>query len=175
MNKSIILGVVALVVSIVAVLTPGMPGQNGQDGIGAVSGPDISSPYISINGVRTFYERAIPRNATTTICALRSPAATSTLISGAINITNASTTARMFEIGKGTTAFATTTTLTGQMNLAAGAKATYHVNDVEGGSADEAMVFAPSTFMVVSMLHSGSTAATNAAVTGACQATFEVI
>lgn len=78
--------------------------------LGALSSPDIASPYLSFGGVREWAYTTSMTNASTT-CAIQSPAATSTLVAATFYVTVAPTTTPQFEIGNATTAFATTTSL----------------------------------------------------------------
>lgn len=82
------------------------PAQN----VGAIAGPDIISPYFSFGGVRHWAANAEMRNASTT-CAIQSPTSTSTLVAATFQVVVAPTTTPQFEIGVGTTAYATTTQL----------------------------------------------------------------
>jgi len=178
MNKqNIALGiaVLALLFAGIAYITPGQPGQPGKDGrsgVGAAAGPDIPSPYLRFGasfGIREWKTATGLRAATTTPCAIQSPAATSTLISGGVTYTVASTSAVYTEIGKASTQYATTTSL-GTAALAGGAQGTLLATTPVGGSFDESMVFGPSTWMVVKV---SAGDVTNFAPTGACHATFE--
>jgi len=171
--------VVALLLSIFAVFSGGTDGRDGTDGTdgkngkGAIVGPDAYLPYQAINDVQRFYNRLTGLNsASTTVCAIKSPSATSTLVSGSIKyFVGSSTIAVYTEIGKGATQFATTTSL-GIATLASGGQGTMHATTPVGGSFDEAMVFAPSQWMVVNV-NAGDV--TGFAPTGACQAVFERI
>lgn len=136
--------------------------------VGAISGPDISSPYLSINSVQRFYNRKGLNIATTTVCAIQSPSATSTLALGAIRFETSSTTASTVTLAKANTAYATTTVLT-EMGVAANAKATLIASSTTGLAN---FVFSPSQWFVVGM--AGTGAQTYSPV-GICQASFEVI
>jgi hypothetical protein len=46
---------------------------------GAISGPDIDSSYLCVNGVCTYYNRIPMVTATNTVCAIKSPNASTTL------------------------------------------------------------------------------------------------
>ena len=88
-----------------------LPGSE-EPKVGAVAGPDIMSPYFSYGGVRHWGARTESlQQATTTVCAIQSPAATSTLITAAVRFDVSSTSAMFVELGKGTTQFATTSSL----------------------------------------------------------------
>ena len=72
---------------------------------GAVSGPDISSEYLTVNGVSTFYQRqtfsttSIARTSSTTLCVLPSPRATSTA-DVRVQVTNSTSTATYLVLEK---------------------------------------------------------------------------
>lgn len=53
--------------------------------------PELSSPYFFVNGIRHWYWRQDLQTATTTNCYIQSPAATSTLVSGIVAVTNTAT------------------------------------------------------------------------------------
>lgn len=85
---------------------------------GAVSGPDIQSPYYSVNGQVVFkYHNAFALNASTT-CAVKSPNATSTLGFTA-NISSSSPSATIYELGTASDPFSTTTLIGTKMSIAA--------------------------------------------------------
>lgn len=146
--------------------TPTVVKENGDK---VVVGAQPISPfnYSCVGGVCRFVaSKPTLTQASSTICALQSPAATSTLVSGAVHI-DINTTASTAVIGKATTAFATTTKLA-QAAIAAGTE----LNLVASTSpiTNGANVFSPNTWMVVSLEGSG---AVN--LDGNCQATWEQI
>ena len=79
--------------------------------LGAFPGPEISSPFISINGVRTWYYRAPFIAGTSTPCAFQAPNATSTILSWGFTQTSATTSAINWTIATSTASGATTTPL----------------------------------------------------------------
>lgn len=112
MNKKTFLGLI--VIAIIAIggciyLQP--KAQINQDKAGAVSGPDINSPYLNVNGVSTEYRSMGFSPATTTPCVIKSPAASSTLAYSTFNVYTATSTAGTVTLATSTTAFATTTPL----------------------------------------------------------------
>lgn len=133
---------------------------------GSLTGPDIQSEYLCVNGVCRYFYKTPLAQSTSTVCAIKSPAATSTLSSGSLHI-NVNTTASTAVIGKATTAFATTTKL-GQAGVAAGAE----LNLVASTSpiTDGATTFSPNTYLVASLEGSGLVN-----LTGTCQAIFTQI
>lgn len=145
--------------------------------LGAVSGPDIYSPYLAVNGVTKWYFKEGLRQATTTteskvsrvICSVKSPNATSTLAFQVTNWTTASTSATKIYTAKGTTAFATTTAIGTAFALGASAQATLFASTTAAELATEATVFAPNTYFVQSM--SGGSVG-NVSPVGKCQGIF---
>lgn len=151
----------------------GFSGEAGADGgqsFGAVSGPDSFFPCTSNEGITTCVTRIAMRTATTTVCAIKSPAATSTLVSGTARFTYSSTTAPLVRFAKATTPYATTTAL-GNATIAAGAQGTLQASSTPVGALGDITVFEPSSYLVVAL--SGGVGTFSP--TGICQATFEVI
>lgn len=136
--------------------------------VGAVSSPDIMSPYFSFGGVRNWGAHTDSMHtATSTVCVIQSPVATSTLLSASMRLDTGSTSASTLRISKATTAFATTTTLASSAlaaNLGGIITATTSI------ASDNAVVN-PSNYIVFSM--EGGTGVFSP--TGSCQATFEQI
>ena len=119
--------------------------------VGALAGPDIPYNYFGFGGVREYAGKTDSLyQASTTVCAIQSPAATSTLTFGSINLTVSSTTASTVIIAKSATAYATTTRL-GQGPIAASAQGTVLATTTISIGTDDVIVFAPSQWFVVSM------------------------
>jgi hypothetical protein len=116
--------------------------------LGAVSSPDIMSPYFSFGGVKLWAAKQEMMQATTTICAMQSPNATSTLWSATVAFETSSSTASKVTLAKATTAFATTTAVGDQINIAANAQ-TFIV--ASSSITANNSVFAPATWLVVGM------------------------
>lgn len=114
--------------------------------VGSVSSPDISSRYFSVGSVREWRGKTTTLNtASTTLCAVQAPNATSTLASGSgIRLDVSSTTASVVVLAKASTQYATTTVL-GIANVAAGAQAS-----IVATSTADSWVFAPNNWFVVS-------------------------
>lgn len=120
--KNIISGVVAAFISIVigVVVLSSTPqpkqeqkpaSQEQTPGAGSLSGPDISSPYISYGGVRTWNRsRSSLIAASSTVCAIQSPAATSTLEKAVLRIDTSPAYAVTYEIGYSASTMNSTTT-----------------------------------------------------------------
>lgn len=138
--------------------------QDSTQQAGSVSGPDLYSPYFNVNGVyRWFYKQALTR-ATTTPCAIKSPAATSTLFFADVNITTATTTATTWSNAFATTPYATTTLNATAFSVASGAQGALIVNATS-------TPIAPNTWVVWGMAGS----AVGPLLQGSCQAIFQQV
>lgn len=136
--------------------------------LGAVSSPDINSPYFSFGQVRLWAAHTDSLTAaTTTVCALQSPAATSTLLKGSVSFSVSSSTATIVTMAKATTPYATTTSL-GSAILAAGAQGTFNATTTPVVGVDDKVVFAPNSYFVVGMAGGVGTFSP----TGTCQAVW---
>jgi len=133
---------------------------------GAVASPDIPSPYLQWGGVYVWSQSTTALNtASTTICALQSPAATSTLLLASVKLDVSSTSASTLTLAKATTAFATTTLLAENLSVAANNQATLvSSSTLVSGT----RVFGPNNWVVASM----SGGAGTFSPTGKCQATW---
>lgn len=134
---------------------------------GALSGPDIASPYLRWGGVAQYSGSMDPLAvATTTVCAIQSPAATSTLQAFQVRLDVSSTTASTVHIAKANTAFATTTLLGTAYAVSANAQAFIQASTT--ATAGALTVFAPGQWVVVGM--QGGTGTFSP--TGTCQANW---
>lgn len=181
MNKfntvAIALSVIALCVAGVVGLRPiNIPEIKIPDiTFGALSGPDIISKYLSIGGIRDNYEKAPLTSASTTLCSIKSPAATTTLMFYSIWFDTASTTAITVDIAKASAMNGATTTGI-QLEYSVGAAA------VDVGTAGVAssspvsnnMIFKPNQYLRFAV-NVGGVGVTNLAATGNCQAIFKNI
>jgi hypothetical protein len=140
--------------------------------LGAIAGPDIPSSYLKWglgHGVRV-WANAVPfTTATTTVCAIQSPAATSTLRSAGVRFTVSSTTASLVTLNKSTTAFATTTLIGEEMAVSANAQATIVATTTTAQDEAEVTTFGPNEWFVVGMEGGVGTFSPS----GVCHATFE--
>lgn len=180
MKQNITLGlaVLALVVGVFG-LNPDVKAlvdravQDASSSFGALAGPDIQSRYLAWGGIRE-YRTTIPiTQATTTPCAIQSPAATSTLLSAGIKLDVSSSTATTWDIARSNTAFATTTAVGTAYVVGAGAQAL--INASTSPAAGAAEVFSPNQWLVFGV-RAGVTPGSNGAgfvPVGACHASFE--
>jgi hypothetical protein len=138
---------------------------------GAISSPDIPSPYLSFGGVRRWAGHSESLNqATTTVCAIQAPAATSTLISGGIRLSVSSTTSSTITIAKASTATATTTIIaTGSVGANAQATILAASSTYSAGALTD-RIFAPNQYLVFNM---STTTGGTFSPSGVCQATWE--
>ena len=93
--------------------------------LGAVSGPDLYSSYWNVNGVQTHYGVVEMATATSSLCWIASPSATTTLVRFTAQITTGTSTAVMLHVVNSPTAnaekvtAATSTTLLNEYSVAA--------------------------------------------------------
>lgn len=141
-----------------------LPGNSG-DGVGALTGPDLPYTYFGVGGVRQHKLAGSLTTATTTVCAIQSPVATSTLVHAGIRFDVSSTTASTLTAAKATTPYATTTLLFAD-HISAGAQAS-----IVATTTTNNYVFGPSEYLVYAL----SGGAGTFSPTGNCQATFEAL
>lgn len=152
----------------------GIPGLAAKSILGAVTSPDIASPYFSYGGVRHWGANIGKAGgdlvqATTTPCALQGPVSTSTLRVGAIRFTTTSTTtaATVITLARATTPYATTTVL-GTITIQPG-----RLGEVVASTTQtEKDIFPPNSYFVVGIQGGLSTVAAGAgtfSVSGVCQ------
>jgi len=166
-NKVLVGGIViAIVLSVAAFFRSGpqgLQGPRGEDGqYGAV--PVLESP-LEVNGTREYRISVPMRTATTTLCSIRTPNATSTgwisarFVSAAIFSTS-------YEIGNGATAQATTTSL-----------ATFTIpassNGYSVAGTSSVAAYGPNTYLNVNL--STSSASSGFAPVGRCNSFLRVI
>jgi hypothetical protein len=133
-------------------LTTPQPQQVPQDHkpLGALSSPDIASPYLAWGGVRTWNQRTDGMNAaSTTNCSIQAPAATSSIRVAGARYTTSTTTASTVQVYKAATPSTATTLLFGA-NIAANAQAT-----IISSSTPDSFVIAPNHW--VNVIMSGGT------------------
>lgn len=109
-------------------------------------GGATTATSLPLVGARTSYTAA-----TTTPCAIQSPAATSTLVMASALFTVSSTTASTVTIAKAATAFATTTVLGNAIAVGANAQATIVATSTTANQLAQDFVFAPSQWVVIGM------------------------
>lgn len=134
------------------------------------AGPDLPSRYFSFGGVRQFAGFTQMQVATTSLCSMQSPAATSTIEFVSWSITTGTSTAAVIDIGTSTTAFATTTNLISGTSVGSGATGQAYWSSAGGSATDNIM--APSTWVNVKTAGAGVGGYTFG---GTCQVVFNQI
>lgn len=137
--------------------------------VGALGSPAIMSPWYSVGGVTEWKTMAALNTATTTVCAIQAPAATSTLVGGGVNFTVSSTTATVVTLAKATTAFATTTLINSAAISANATAAILAASSTISALEQTNRTFAPNTYLVFGM--QGGTGTFSP--TGHCSAVFQ--
>lgn len=144
-------------------LLAGLSQQFSVDSAGNIS----TSGTFADNSVTDTYTRMAMVAGTTTICAIQSPAATTTLRNFVATFTIASTSAQTITMAKAANAFATTTNLTGNVAIAASGQAT-----VVASTTIPIAIIAPSQWLVVGQAGGAGGASLNVPI-GTCQAVFQ--
>ena len=125
----------------------------------------------SNNGVEYCYYNTGMNKASTTVCSIKSPSATSTLMFASLTLTTGTSTTPMFEIGKSYQYDATTTSF-GTWTLAASQLGTMVASTTYSGMGsvvDPQTVFSPNTYL--NFKYGGVLGTTNVFV-GKCKAEF---
>lgn len=162
---SIVIGLIAIVASVYLGGTQVVKEITHE--VGAVSSPDLASRYFSFGGVREWAGRQQMNVATTTLCAIQAPAATSTLKFVSFSVTTGTSTSATIDIATSTTAFATTTNLVSAVSIGSGAQGQQFWSPVGGSVNDNTM--APNTYVIVKTAGAGLGGYTYG---GTCQASF---
>lgn len=111
--------------------------------LGGVS-PVLNSNYFQFGGVNVFAGLVTSLNsASTTLCSIQSPAATSTLVSASIDIAVSTSSSYILTLARATTPAASTTPLISSASISSGAKTTLVASSTGQGSD----VWAPNTWL----------------------------
>jgi len=163
---AVLIGVVVLVNTVQAPKGIEIKDETGK--VVGISSPDINSPYFSYGDVKKWGSKTDSlTQATTTVCALQAPSATSTLDLGSgIRLAISSTTASSVKIAKSNVPYDVSSTFLAGANVAANAQAT-----VVASTSLDAFVFSPNQYMIVQMAGGTGTFSPS----GACQATWTQI
>ena len=150
--KNIGIGAVGVLFAVVVALTMGHTAvKEVNTAFGSATSPDIQSPYFSFGGVRQWAgstDNLI--QASTTICAIQSPAGTSTLEVGSIQLSVSSSTASTVTLAKSTVPNGSSTIFQSN-SVSAGAQATITTLATTTSAGVTNYTFAPNTYFVVSM------------------------
>lgn len=172
--------VISAVISIIAVLVGlGLYHPSVTQPVGAVTGPDSYFPCESHNGITSCFAKVRMTQSTTTVCAIKSPTATSSLVRASASFTTGTTTNSLVTVAKAATAFATTTSL-GQIAIAGNAAGSITVATSTPLNTSVALdgtgVFAPNTFLVFGMQDAtAENTAGSFSPVGSCNGTFELL
>lgn len=170
------------VVAVAALVLGYLAFSRGTDVPFGSAGSDSSYSCESHNGVTRCFTRVVLNNASTTLCSIKSPAATSTLVSGGVQLTTGTTTTIALELGKSSLFDATTTRISYDASIASAAQETLtafvaSTTGVYGAlgqqhTADEQdVVFGPNTRL--NAKYGGAAGILNV-LKGSCTATFEI-
>jgi hypothetical protein len=141
--------------------------------VGANPGPDSMSPYSSFNGVTYWYNRVVMKTASSTLCSIKSPAATSTLVSATALFTKTATYATVYELGWDTTRYSTTTALgTTEFSIGANSMGTI-IGSTTAVMMGQSGVVPPSTYINLKLSTSTVGASATFAPTGDCIVVFQ--
>ena len=112
---AVVIAIIALVIVFVKPGVPGLPGsdgrngRDGQDALGALSGPDIPYPYLSVGGGPVYQGKVAFSTGTTTVCSIQGPAADFRILSfNAYSRTGSTTETMDWSIATSTTPNAST-------------------------------------------------------------------
>jgi hypothetical protein len=172
MKNKLVIGIVAVVVLVGAYFFPQgntVVERVVEKTVGAVAGPESTNPYVSINGLQTWSTGKRLNTATSTACAIKSPAATSTIEFTSLQINTASSTATTWRVSTSTDGFATTTSLN-YFALASGAQGSYVLMST---SSNAYLIAKPNTYLVWSV--EGTVISGTANFQGTCTAEFKVL
>jgi hypothetical protein len=148
-----------------------------RDNLGALTGPEIPYDYFSFGGVRRFAGHMDFNTASTTLCSIKSPAATSTLIFASAQVSQATNTAIVIDFAKSSIMDATTTKLGTTFSLAANLKSSL----IFASSTDSRVlsdiqlnqIFGPNTRFNVKFGGGAGPSTGTHGIGGTCNATFE--
>ena len=138
--------------------------------LGANAGPDRFNPCESANGITTCFNKVSLIQASTTICSIVSPAATSTLVYGSLHMNVATTggaTTLTFAMAVPGASASTTVINGGNLSVGAGAEA--------NALASTTRLFPPNYRFNVTQAGGGSFIGGTFSETGVCQAVFNTV
>jgi len=170
-NKLLVLGVlVAIVLGGVALAKDKTVVVENPEQLGAVM-PYYPIPELNLGGLRLVGLEKALATGSSTVCAIQSPSATSTLVSAGVKFTLASTSAVTVDLSKGTTQYATSTLIGTTYSVAASAQATI-VASSTGSVAGDGTIFAPSQWFVARINEFSAASGAPNASTGRCWANW---
>lgn len=139
--------------------------------VGSATGPDSFFPCETHDGVQTCFSKVAFKSGTSTPVAIKSPSATSTLISAICSYTGNAGAGVTLVMAKATTAFATTTLLA-QRGLASPGSLNFPLiaSTTPVATAETTQMFPPNNFLVFDMA-----GILTQSLTGNCSAVFRTI
>ena len=189
MNKQSYFTIGALVIAILVigvigftVRKPVVNVETNRCEFGAVSGPNVDFPSFTVNGVLTYYNTTGLNKATTTtndagnsvarvVCSIKTPTATTTLMSASVSFTTSTTSATIVDIAEAANSYATTTVLGATYILAANAKGVILASTTSAVSGGAPGLISPNQYINVKMAGGRGTYSP----VGTCQAVFQGI
>lgn len=122
---------------------------------GAFPGPDVNLPYFAVNGVQHYYYHVPFNTGSTTLCSIKTPSATTTILQAKASIVIATSSALFVEWGTDKVNYTATTTSLGRSSIAANTAGTVFASSsgmmtntaLKGGSIDDASVLLPNTYL----------------------------
>lgn len=166
----------------------GVPGRDGKDGVtkvitqvvkepmtlGALSSPDIPSPYISVGGLATYSYKSSLITASTTACVIQGPAATTSIEYSGVQITTATSTATTWTFAQSTDRWlGSTTPIVASFPLASGAQGSFAFHASTTQSVASGGILAPSNWLVWTV--AGTSISDSTKLNGTCSAQLKVL
>ena len=142
--------------------------------MGAVSGPDIYSSYLSVNGVSKWYYSSALNNASTTLCSFKTPAATTTLEYGSFLMTNGTSTVLYIDMGKHLTSPSATSTglMLADTYTTGSEEKQFFMASSTDSTRSTSLVFGPGQYLNVRFTAAAAISATTNDMLGRCKAVF---
>lgn len=140
--------------------------------VGSVTGPELMSPFWTVNGFTKEYRALNMQKATTTLCAMKAPSATSTLQFVSWKVFVGTSTAATIDIGTSTTAYSTSTLLVTATSLAASSQGYAYWMPAGGSANNDVAKMSPNEYVIVKTAGTGSGGYT---YSGRCLAEFNVL
>lgn len=173
MNKKVLTAIGIIVLAVVSALGVSFlrPASTNTvvQSLGSVSGPDLSSPYFTVNGLQRWFYRKALSVATTTPCAFQAPNATSSMYT-TFQVTTSTSTTVTLNLATSTTAFATTTPIN-TFSIASGATASFN----QPATTTAASIMAPNTWIVWGATGFIPNSVDQTKFLGTCSAIFTVL
>ena len=189
MNKKVSVGIIIAILVIGAVYffkpAPAPIVYQQPPIVGAIPGNEVFGPEWKVNGYTGHYNSTKLKTGTTTVCSLKSPGATSTLVFGGINYasTTSTTTATVY-LAKSTSAYGTSSTaILGVDAIANTARRTITATTSIASGEQNEFTFGPSQYFLViqkpATVNGGDASLQNLAAnywapTGFCEAEWAV-